>query len=324
MARNPFLQLRHDHPIVDPETGLPTQYFLEMLYDTVGNAEETADEVATKIEGPAGATNEALARFDGTTGALIKDSSVTLNDVGTFNGVSSVNSGGFLEFATTAIGDSTPTVRVTIGQDGMVTAAVGVSVPDEAYGSSWNGSLEVPTKNAVYDKIETMGGGGGGGSSRTMFPFLAADPLVNSGALTSHQMIVSHCYCESSTSITGLILPTRAVPAGMTVIPVIYGGVAGTTTPIDPNGTSLVATGPAVTGLPANSFVPIPLSAPFSPTPGLIYYVGFATFGGAANHNFMSGYGRRGWFSSGTHNPAPATFTTTSNNSGTWISYWTY
>lgn len=32
-------------------------------------------------------------------------------------------------------------------------------VPDEVYGAGWNGSLEVPTKNAVYDKIETLGGG---------------------------------------------------------------------------------------------------------------------------------------------------------------------
>lgn len=31
-----------------------------------------------------------------------------------------------------------------------------VTVPDEVYGSGWNGSLEVPTKNAVYDKIETL------------------------------------------------------------------------------------------------------------------------------------------------------------------------
>lgn len=30
------------------------------------------------------------------------------------------------------------------------------SVPDEAYGAPWNGSMEVPTKNAVYDKIETV------------------------------------------------------------------------------------------------------------------------------------------------------------------------
>lgn len=35
-----------------------------------------------------------------------------------------------------------------------------VTVPDEVYGASWNGSLEVPTKNALYDKIETLSSGG--------------------------------------------------------------------------------------------------------------------------------------------------------------------
>lgn len=34
-------------------------------------------------------------------------------------------------------------------------------VPDEVYGPAWNGSLEVPTKNAVYDKVETVVAGGG-------------------------------------------------------------------------------------------------------------------------------------------------------------------
>jgi len=44
---------------------------------------------------------------------------------------------------------------------GLVTHAVGdVEVPDEAYGVAWNGSLEVPTKNALYDKIETIAAGG--------------------------------------------------------------------------------------------------------------------------------------------------------------------
>jgi hypothetical protein len=33
-----------------------------------------------------------------------------------------------------------------------------LSVPDEAYGVGWNASTEVPTKNAVYDKIESMSG----------------------------------------------------------------------------------------------------------------------------------------------------------------------
>jgi len=31
-----------------------------------------------------------------------------------------------------------------------------VTVADEVYGSGWNASLEVPTKNAIYDKIETL------------------------------------------------------------------------------------------------------------------------------------------------------------------------
>jgi len=35
-----------------------------------------------------------------------------------------------------------------------------IIVPDEAYdATAWNGSLEVPTKNAVRDKIESLGGG---------------------------------------------------------------------------------------------------------------------------------------------------------------------
>lgn len=33
-------------------------------------------------------------------------------------------------------------------------------VPDEAYGVGWNGSLEAPTKNAVYDKVQTLAAGG--------------------------------------------------------------------------------------------------------------------------------------------------------------------
>lgn len=36
-----------------------------------------------------------------------------------------------------------------------------VAVPDDAYGAGWDGNLEVPTKNALYDKIQTISGGGG-------------------------------------------------------------------------------------------------------------------------------------------------------------------
>jgi hypothetical protein len=46
--------------------------------------------------------------------------------------------------------------KVTIDASGNATFVGTVTVPDDAYGAGWNGSLLVPTKNAVYDKIEPM------------------------------------------------------------------------------------------------------------------------------------------------------------------------
>lgn len=43
---------------------------------------------------------------------------------------------------------------------GGITFAADIVVPDEAYdATNWNGNLEVPTKNAVRDKIESLSGG---------------------------------------------------------------------------------------------------------------------------------------------------------------------
>ena len=39
-----------------------------------------------------------------------------------------------------------------------ITLSLPTTVPDEAYGASWDGSTQVPTKNAVYDKIEALEG----------------------------------------------------------------------------------------------------------------------------------------------------------------------
>ena len=50
----------------------------------------------------------------------------------------------------------------TVNTTGVVVAAgYTLTVPDEAYGPTWNGSTAVPTKNAIYDKIETLSAGGG-------------------------------------------------------------------------------------------------------------------------------------------------------------------
>lgn len=40
--------------------------------------------------------------------------------------------------------------------NGVKTFSSDPIIPDEAYGVGWNGSLEPPTKNAVYDKIESI------------------------------------------------------------------------------------------------------------------------------------------------------------------------
>lgn len=48
---------------------------------------------------------------------------------------------------------------------GVATFSNNVVVPDAAYGAGWDGDFSVPTKNAVYDKIESLIVGGGGGIS---------------------------------------------------------------------------------------------------------------------------------------------------------------
>jgi len=45
----------------------------------------------------------------------------------------------------------------SIAKNGNISTTGNVSVADEAYGAGWNSSTQVPTKNAIYDKIETVG-----------------------------------------------------------------------------------------------------------------------------------------------------------------------
>lgn len=71
----------------------------------------------------------------------------------------------------------------------LTVSSTDVTIPilatdDEAYGAGWNGSLGVPTKNAVYDKIETLGGGGTvtsvtAGTGMTQTGGTSPDPVLN-------------------------------------------------------------------------------------------------------------------------------------------------
>jgi hypothetical protein len=91
---------------------------------------------------------------------ILHDAPDTATGVVNFNGSSGakfhiglIASGSGTPITGDASGISTVQAPTTFEQD--------VKVPDEAYGAGWNGSVEVPTKNALYDKIETLSGGSG-------------------------------------------------------------------------------------------------------------------------------------------------------------------
>lgn len=69
---------------------------------------------------------------------------------------------------------NTVSVVTTTGVTTFAFNSIDVTVPDEAYGVGWNGSLEVPTKNAIYDKIESLSPGGGGNFEQATVDFGAS------------------------------------------------------------------------------------------------------------------------------------------------------
>ena len=58
--------------------------------------------------------------------------------------------------------------------NGTIRAQGDITVPDAAYGAGWNGNNTVPTKNAVYDKIESLVISGGGVSESLAIAYAVA------------------------------------------------------------------------------------------------------------------------------------------------------
>jgi hypothetical protein len=78
-----------------------------------------------------------------------------------------------------------------------------ISVPDEAYGVGWDGSVEVPTKNALYDKIETLGSSG---IPATIFD-AKGDLIAASAADTAARLAIGtngHVLTADSAETTGM------------------------------------------------------------------------------------------------------------------------
>lgn len=75
---------------------------------------------AEKVQGPGASTDQAIVRWNGTGGFEVLSSGVVID-----------------------------------GSDN-ITGAATITVDDDVYSAGWNGSLQVPTKNALYDKIESI------------------------------------------------------------------------------------------------------------------------------------------------------------------------
>lgn len=83
---------------------------------------------------------------------------------------------------------------------------------DEAYGAGWNGATDYPTKNAVYDKVETLGSGGVGGSDTVYFYVQQA--VVSTATFTGSFTGITGARCADS--VTSVIQFHVMVPDSWT------------------------------------------------------------------------------------------------------------
>lgn len=97
------------------------------------------------------------------------------------NGVSGNPTVDLGSVASTDLSDSAGLARLAGG-----TFTGDISVPDEAYdATAWNGSMEVPTKNAIRDKIETMGGTGTVTNVATDDTYVSGGPITSTGTISA-------------------------------------------------------------------------------------------------------------------------------------------
>jgi hypothetical protein len=139
-----------------------------------------------------------------------------------------------------------------------------VTVGDEAYGSGWNGSMEVPTKNALYDKIETLSGGTPAGSNGQLqyndsgaFGGLDGSAVDDTnqrlGLQVSTPQMPLHVASVTGTTLNNVVTGSISlidevlpnIPTGsITAIPMPNAGSGGSASYVDSGtGTAITATG---------------------------------------------------------------------------------
>jgi hypothetical protein len=76
---------------VTPSGNLGSTDVQSALVELQGDIDTINADIADDVEGPASATDEAIARFDGTTGKLIQNSVITATDAGVMSGITQLN-----------------------------------------------------------------------------------------------------------------------------------------------------------------------------------------------------------------------------------------
>lgn len=136
---------------------------------------------AEKVQGPGASTDQSIVRWDGTGGFQVKSSGVILDDSDNITGVATLE------------------------------------VDDDAYGAGWNGSLKVPTKNALWDKIESMGGSGlptGGTAGQIIVKVNSTDFNVAWSNLTAGIVTFTPTGGIAATDVQGAIAELDAEKVG--------------------------------------------------------------------------------------------------------------
>ena len=185
-------------------------------------------------------------------------------------GLGGVTGGSAQSFGFTSSGPGgAPDTNISRGAAGQVNVGTGaqgstagklvadsVEVTDDAYGVGWNGSVAVPTKNAVYDKIETLSGGGTNSESATIEDPSASEDI--SWFFTNQAITLTEIRAvltgSSTPSVTWTIRhSTDRSATGNEVV------TSGTTTTSTTSGSDVTAFNDAT--IPADSFVWIETTA---------------------------------------------------------------
>lgn len=111
-----------------------------IFYDNLSSAGGTPTESPTSVIFPAGLFSRATTGFSDQPVLIIRSTDGSTPSP-------------YIDFTN---GSDTSLGKFGFDGDGKFKSNVDFNVPDEAYGVAWDTSLEVPTKNALYDKIQTL------------------------------------------------------------------------------------------------------------------------------------------------------------------------